>query len=123
MKNKFIGILIFLFFMTVPFLLEGGDLKKIILVSPLLIVFGPAIGLTVAHYKKGMEMQHILKKAKKYLIASGILGTLIGFISIFSIDATDVLTASAILRKVSGCLVSTLYGVLSAYIIDTFIQE
>ena len=123
MKNRIIGILIFLFFMAVPFLLEGGDIKRILLISPFLIVFGPAIGLTVAYYKKGMETQHILKKAKKYLIVCGILGTLIGFISIFSIEASNIISAVDILRKISGCLVSTLYGLLAAYIIDTFIKE
>ncbi len=123
MKNRIIGILIFLFFMAVPFLLEGGDIKRILLISPFLIVFGPAIGLTVAFYKKGMETQHILKKAKKYLIVCGILGTLIGFISIFSIEASNIISVADILRKISGCLVSTLYGLLAAYIIDTFIKE
>ncbi len=123
MKNRIIGILIFLFFVAVPFLLEGGDIKRILLISPVLIVFGPAIGLTVAHYKKGMEVQQILKKAKKYLILCGILGTLIGFISIFSTEASDIISTTQILRKISGCLVATFYGLLAAYIVDTFITE
>ncbi len=123
MKNRIMGILIFLFFVAVPFLLEGGDINRVLLISPFLIVFGPAIGLTVAHYRKGMEVQHILKKAKKYLIICGILGTLIGFISIFSIEASNIISTAEILRKISGCLVSTFYGLLAAYIVDTFITE
>jgi hypothetical protein len=123
MKNKIIGILIYLFFVAVPFLFEGGDFRKIFLISAFLIVFGPAIGLTVASYKKGMEMQLILKKAKKYLIASGIMGTLIGIISVFGFEASNVLTTAEILRKTSNCLVPAFYGLLASYIIDTFIQE
>lgn len=123
MKNKVIGILISLFFVAVPFLLEGGDLVRMLAISPLLIVFGPAIGLTVAHYKKGMDKQTVLKKAKKYLIVSGIIGTLLGLISVFSLTPPDMLTTASLLKKVSGCLIATVYGLISAYIVDTFIEE
>lgn len=123
MKNRVIGIIISLFFVAVPFLLEGGDLVRMLAISPILIVFGPAIGLTVAHYRKGMDKQTVLKKAKKYLIVSGIIGTLLGLISVFSLTPPDMITTAVLLKKVSGCLIATVYGLISAYIVDTFIEE
>ena len=123
MGNRLTGIFIFLLFIVVPFLLEGGNIIRLFVLTSLLVVLGPAIGLTLANYEKGMDRQIVYKKLKKYLIVSGVLGTLLGFISVFGMSPVGVLKASVVLGKLSACFVPIFYGFLFAYIIDTLIYE
>jgi hypothetical protein len=121
MKKKIIGLLIFLFFIVVPFILEDGNILALILPSALLVVFGPAAGLLVASLKKGQSKAEILKKAKKYLLYSGFLGTLLAFIGIFATLPASV-SVSDIFHKLSLGLSPILLGSISAFIVDTFIE-
>lgn len=122
MKNKVIGIVVFLFFMAVPFLIEGGNITRMLIPSSALVVFGPAAGLSVAFYRKGMDRQKVLKKVKQYLIISGIIGTLLGLSSILFVDSQNAINTAEILRKSSFTLIPVLYGLISGYIVDTFIE-
>ena len=124
MKNRVIGILIFLFFMAVPFLFEGGKILSMFMhPSPLIIVFGPAAGLTVAHFRKGMNRQTVLKRAKRYLIYCGFLGTILALISVSGSTSPESMASSVIFTRFAYCLIPSFFGLLTAYIIDTFIDD
>jgi hypothetical protein len=69
-----------------------------------------------------MDRQKVLKKVKQYLIISGIIGTLLGLSSILFVDSQNAINTAEILRKSSFTLIPVLYGLISGYIVDTFIE-
>lgn len=124
MKNKIIGVLIFLFFIFACVTLEGGSIASFFGISMALLVLGITSGLLLMYYKKGMDKKMLLVKAKQYLIFSGYFSFLISVIMILSTFSVDELQSVHHMAKASSAaLLGILYGYAFAYITDTFIEE
>jgi flagellar motor component MotA len=124
MKNKIIGLFIFVFFIFASFVLEGGELRVFFEPSAILIVIGITSGLLLMYYKKGMDRNKLLKKAKQYFVFSGYLGVLISVILVLSFrKIEDLKSFESTIRTIPLILISVLYGYTFAYITDTFIHE
>ncbi len=124
MKNKIIGLLIFMFFILACVTLEGGSIVDFFGISMALLVLGTASGLLLMYYKKGIDKNKLLRKAKEYFIFSGYFSVLVITINIlatFSVD--DLQSLHHMARVSSAALLGIMYGYVFAYITDTFIDE
>ncbi|MBW9155753.1 hypothetical protein [Clostridium tagluense] len=124
MKKKIIGLLIFMFFIFGYVIMEGGSIANLFVSSIALLVLGSASGLLLMYYKKGMDKNKLLRKAKQYFIFSGYFSVLISVIMILATVPVDELESVEYMVKVaSAVLTGLLYGYAFAYVTDTFIEE
>lgn len=56
-------------------------------------------------------------------IISGFIGALLGMVSVLYIAPESDFNLAELLRKISYALIPVLYGLISGYIVDTFIEE
>ena len=124
MKNKIIGLLIFMFFIFGCVIMEGFSIAKLFSISMALLVLGSTSGLLLMYYKKGMDKNKLLRKAKQYFIFSGYFSVLIAVIMILAIDpVVELESAQHMVKVTSAVLTGLLYGYAFAYVTDTFIEE
>ena len=124
MKNKIIGLLISMFFIFGSVIMEGFSIANLFASSMALLVLGTASGLLLMYYKKGMDKNKLLRKAKQYFIFSGYFSVLIAVIMILATDpVVELESAQHMVKVTSVVLTGLLYGYAFAYVTDTFIEE
>lgn len=121
MKNRIVGLLIFLFFIFGAVTMEGGSVNKLLTLPQFLIVIGVTAGLSLMYYKKGIDKNTFLKRVKRYFIFSGYIGTLIAIILI-SISPEGTASLVDWTRKISMGMFGIVYGYILAFFTDTFIE-
>lgn len=124
MKNKIVGLLVFLFFILACVIMEGGSIANFFAITNILLVLGITSGLLIMYYKKGMSRDKLLRKAKQYFVFSGYYSALIAIIMVLStVPIKELQSFEFVVRVIPTILLAILYGYAFAYITDTFIED
>ena len=112
---KIIGLLLFAVVIIGSIILSGDSLEGYIHIPCIAIVVGSAAGLAIIRHKKGDNFSRFLQNAKRYVIHTGVLGTIIGFIIMGTrLSVADYGPGSAV------AFLSIFYGLIIYCLLDAF---